>query len=479
MKKANKYSRISALLAALLAALLLMTACTPELPPLNDGTTGSSDTTVTPSDTTADPSDTTATPSGTTETPSGTTATPSGTTETPSGTTATPSGTTETPSGTTATPSGTPDTPQGGDVTTGDNSGSGTTQTPNVGDGFQRPDDFDGGSPTNKPSSGLWWSDYTAYTVAQNLNKFHIQGRTRELSVGMTADWAASGFEFLADFEGSVYVVASASAKCDFAVFLNGVQVGVLSLSAGENLQYELPISTSGNGQVIRLVRMTRPKDAQASFAKVLVNGEVKNWAQTSRKLIEFVGDSITCGCGLVDPSLADYDASKTYAYKLATSLGCDYSMIAEGGIGVSASTDWHNGNTSGTIYGTAGYYRDPAVTYTATRKADLIVVNLNTNDNGRATNATEYKNDARALINQIRAMHGQNVKIVWVVGHMINSTADVNVWLSEVIAEFSGIYTLTVEKNTSGGGSHPSQSSHNAVALALENFINTNNLLG
>ncbi|MBQ9782908.1 MAG: SGNH/GDSL hydrolase family protein [Clostridia bacterium] len=360
----------------------------------------------------------------------------------------------------------------------GNETGGGNAPTPPTGD-FVMNGTFDGGT----PSVQGWGAEYKLYNLAQNLDKFHMQGRTQAVSTGMTADWAASGFEFRADFKNAIYVVATSSAACQFAVFLNGTNVGVLSLRAGENLQYQLPISTSGENQVVRLVRMTRPVNAQTSFASVALDGEVKAWSDSERKLIEFVGDSITCGCGLVDPSLADYDASKSYAYQLANAMGCDYSMVSEGGIGVSASNSWHNGNTIGTLYGCTGFYRDPTVQYTPVKTADLVVVNLNTNDHGNNPTETAYKADAKELIQKIRTMHGADVKIVWVVGHMIDSTATVNTWLADVYSELggenAGLYTITVTKDNAGGASHPSLASHTAVAQALQSYITANNLLG
>ena len=343
---------------------------------------------------------------------------------------------------------------------------------------FVKDDAFDGGTP-----SVQGWEEYETYLLTQHSDKFHMQGRTQALSTGMSADWAASGFEFCADFQNTVYVVATANQACQFAVFVNGAQTGVLTLRIGETIQYPLPVPASGEGTVIRLTRMTRPVNALVSFASVMLDGEVKTWSAAERKLIEFVGDSITCGCGLVSPSLADYDASKTFAYQTANALGCDYSMVSEGGIGVSASNSWHNGNTIGTLYGCTGFYRDSSVLYTPDRTADLVVVNLNTNDHGNLPAEAAYKEDARALIVQIRAMHGHDVKIVWIVGHMIDSTASVNLWLSEVFAELggtaNGLYTLTVTKDNAGGASHPSVESHAAVAQALQAYIETNNLLG
>ena len=117
-------------------------------------------------------------------------------------------------------------------------------------------------------------------------------------------------------------------------------------------------------------------------------------------------------------------------------------------------------------------------------RQADLVIVNLNTNDNLLTTAADEapYKETLKTLISEIRVAHGENVPIVWVVGMMISPDAAVNGWLNAVFAELggesAGLYTITVETNNAGARNHPDQSSHDAVSQALSAFIREKNLL-
>ena len=200
---------------------------------------------------------------------------------------------------------------------------------------------------------------------------------------------------------------------------------------------------------------------------------------------VAFIGDSITCGVGV-----PNYNGLLTYAIDLSTRESFDYDVCSVSGIGVYRSTSKHNGteNTMTKYYPYFNYYRSVTLPYAPDRKADLVIVNLNTNDynTGKSkTASTEeagYKTALRTLISEIREIHGQNVKIVWVVGMMIDQNAQNNQWLKDVFTELggesAGLYRILVATNTSGQDGHPELASHTAVSKALSAFIREKGLL-
>ena len=127
-------------------------------------------------------------------------------------------------------------------------------------------------------------------------------------------------------------------------------------------------------------------------------------------------------------------------------------------------------------------YYRSNTLRYTPERKADLVIVNLNTNDNNFGATEAPYKESLKTLISEIREAHGEDVKIVWIVGMMISPDANVNKWMNAVFDELggesAGLYRILVETNTSGMYSHPDASSHAAVSQALSQYIRDKGLL-
>ena len=324
--------------------------------------------------------------------------------------------------------------------------------------------------------------EYTEYDIVSSKDKIHVQGRSMDTSAGVTADWSASGIEFNTTYTGSISVTGKANKDIRFRVYVDGKETGIItygtSLATKKLPGTETDEPTTAN---IRLVRVEYVKDGLATLKTVKLTGEIHEW-QEERKFIEFIGDSITCGYGSITND-DKKDGSRTYAYVAACELEVDYSMVAISGIGVNKSTDQHSGKTIGDFYRYNTWYRSQVVQYQPERKADLVVVNLNTNDNGHGATEAEYKEDLKALLADIRSIHGENVSIVWVVGQMTKVDTAVNGWLEDVFEELggetAGLYIMETTKNNSGGNNHPSYTSHKKTAGHLVTFIKDKKLLG
>ena len=143
--------------------------------------------------------------------------------------------------------------------------------------------------------------------------------------------------------------------------------------------------------------------------------------------------------------------------------------------------------------YDINSWYRSQTVEYKPTRQADIVVVNLNTNDNAQvknliddelATAKAEYKAAAKLMIEKIRAINGEDVKILWVCGMMSNGNDPINVqadaWIAELFEEMGGeakgLYLLTgLIRNTSGAAGHPVELYHGLNAERIAQFIKEN----
>ncbi len=318
------------------------------------------------------------------------------------------------------------------------------------------------------------------YNISMNLNKFHVQGRSSIVNHAVTADWSASGIEFNATYIGSIYVSGQATRTVQFRVYVNGDETGVISFGTTQETKL-LPgtLCMKETTAHIRLVRLEYVKDGFATLKTVLLNGTVHTWNE-ERKFVEFIGDSITCGYGSVTQD-ATKDGSRTFAYLTACEFGVDYSMVAISGIGISVSTDQHGGMGMGDFYKYLCQYRNSQTLYAPQKQADLVVVNLNTNDYANGATEDAYKEKLNALLADIRAIHGENVNIVWVTGQMIANNP-VDGWLEEVFAdlggESAGLYIMETVSNRSGGDTHPNYANHKVTAEKLINFINDQDLL-
>ena len=323
--------------------------------------------------------------------------------------------------------------------------------------------------------------EYTALETNPYLKKL---GRSRLYRGAIVVDWSGSGIEF--EYEGSgdleVVIERDAAKNVSMLAEVDGTSK-VFSVDENGSKTYRIASDLPEGVHHVTIRRRTMVENGAvgllAQFKAIRLCGKFLQKPADKRYLIAFVGDSITCGVGL-----ANTDGLATYAVDFCTREKLDYDICSVSGIGVQHSTSKHNGteNTMTKYYPFFNYYRSATLRYNPERKADLVVVNLNTNDHNTGATETQYKTCLKTLISEIREAHGEDVNIVWVVGMMISKNANVNKWLNAVFTELggesAGLYRLEVETNTSGEHGHPDASSHAAVSQALSQFIRDKGLL-
>lgn len=222
----------------------------------------------------------------------------------------------------------------------------------------------------------------------------------------------------------------------------------------------------------------------------VKLTGEILSAPQNRAKLIDFVGDSITCGCGNLSEkgstaSGRHENGRKAYGVLTAETLGWDYSCISKSGSALVNIDGMANAHMP-TEYLRYTYdrTRNPG-DYDFSRKADYVVVNLGTNDNGLLRG--RFDNDAErkayfkeAIVNfskTIAEKNGQDVKIVYAFGlmggapYMFEAYREV---AAQLTAEGYHAYFCELPINTDGGSSHPSVAGDIAAAKVLSDFIKT-----
>lgn len=318
--------------------------------------------------------------------------------------------------------------------------------------------------------------------VVDVLDNVKIHGRSMVCADGLAIDWSASGIEFNADCKGDVKVTFTSTYACKFAVYVDGTQADDVKVAEG-TAEYAVASGLAEGLHNIRIVKKSdnaveNTPDILTSVGKIALCGKLADRPADRELLIEFIGDSITCGLGTVAPNSLETDATVTYAYKAAEALGCDYSFVSVSGIGVLQSTEQNNGLLISDIYSYTNYYRDPAAEYKPARKADIVVIGLNTNDNGRITNSDRnaYWEKSDALISQIRAIHGEDVKIVWVSALMFQAGAADSMisysFRNRLGGESEGYYYFEATPNSAGAFSHPSVEGHAKNAEILVKYL-------
>ena len=192
----------------------------------------------------------------------------------------------------------------------------------------------------------------------------------------------------------------------------------------------------------VRVVKLSENARGKLGIAELETDGEFIPVTLEAKPVIEFVGDSITCGFGneTTDGGMmfktSEENGWKSYAALAARELGYEYSLISESGISASKPMkSFMPMHAMDEIYAFTDEMYDrkrevePEKWDFAANPSKVVVINLGTND---ATpikfykDATElkpmedwFRDHYRGLIEQIRSLNGSDAFIVCTLGTM------------------------------------------------------------
>lgn len=192
-----------------------------------------------------------------------------------------------------------------------------------------------------------------------------------------------------------------------FMILVNGMETVRQTLSDRETFTvFESEEPAYCEVEVIKL--------SEASFSAVGIEnisvtsvGEAVPLAESERK-IEFIGDSLTCGYGVLAPDVGqpfrtiDEDGTKAYAYMTAQAVSADCNIVAMNGIGiVSRYSSKHEKNADDflmtELYRYTDGFRSKDIEWdNSTFVPDICVIALGANDNSYTNHIPERENEFR-----------------------------------------------------------------------------------
>ena len=305
-----------------------------------------------------------------------------------------------------------------------------------------------------------------------------------ECTVSVSGDDSAGG----ANFDNNARI----------AVYLNGERV-VDDMIDQPTETYEVLKSDVETDAVVRIVKLSESANSTFKISKITVNGTAPEPTENKDRLIEFVGDSITCGYGVDDLdynhhfSTRTEDNTKTYAYKTAEKLDADYSMVSFSGYGIiSGYSDGNSKVTSQlvpTYYDKYGYcwskngsFVPSEIEWKFKRQPDVVVINLGTNDDSYCKNiperCEEYRSEYVSFIKKIRDKN-PDATIVCTLGIM---GANLYPYVENAVADYtaetgdSNVYAMQFDNQDQADGIaadwHPSEATHEKASAKLSDFI-------
>ena len=329
--------------------------------------------------------------------------------------------------------------------------------------------------------------DYNTYSASQM--KYKYQGRKYVKPDGnIVLEMTASGIEFEADCVGDITLTVAPSKLDMYAtVVVDGVadnDVLLNTSAAGQAGDIVIAKDVPAGKHTIGIYKQLEG-GTTITIGGLKFYGENTGAAPQKEKLIEFVGDSITCGAGNTGEPVRDYTRHENgymaYSAQTARMLDYDYACISNSGsILISGSARVMTSEYDKiSTYNTATY--DNSV-----RPADIVVVAMGTNDRMQDQFDALFEDTVVSFAKKLIEKNGKDVKIVFCHGMMgfkkFSSTTgygdydNVREKYQSAIARLAkdGItaYYTDLPTDMTGGSSHPTIAGDTEEAKVLSAFI-------
>ena len=356
-------------------------------------------------------------------------------------------------------------------------------------------------SETEETSSKVTSSEITTVQESKhNLNdmktlkKVKLNGRCEKTDYGVLLNMSCSAIEFNTD-SSSVLLEINADLGVYYSVMVDGKitqEHKVIEVAGTDYIAAARGLSAGTHN-----VKIIRESESRSGREFCVVNIQLDEGANllerdANKKMIEFLGDSLTSGYGNLGTSatpgasdLKFQSATKAYPFLVASKLNLDYRIVSMSGIAL-AKRDGYP--TFPEFYGLENYHADKSKKYFSSnpQDVDIVVVNLGTNDaSDKLYNEKDFesvKSYGKRYANLITDIgYRKDVKIVFVSGvcWCHTQTPAYNEAINELKSRgYNDAYTIDIRSLQSGGGGHPSAEEHIEAADTLIKFFKENKIV-
>jgi len=237
-----------------------------------------------------------------------------------------------------------------------------------------------------------------------------------------------SGVEFTIAFEGTEASVLLKSPGNVFSVVLDGKQLPPLDLSAKTNEKHLIAKNLANGIHVLSIAKRTESIQGDALFKGFEIKGVPKKEAlpQEQKLKIEFLGNSITAGYGVLDSvkehtySPITQDVFLSYAGVAARELNAEMRTVAFSGRGIFRNhPDSKDQRTLPEFFPYISV--NAKIPWDFSWQPDIAVIELGTNDfSVNAPDSAGFVNSAVKFAKQVREKY-PNAKIIITDGPMLN----------------------------------------------------------
>ena len=318
------------------------------------------------------------------------------------------------------------------------------------------------------------------------LSDLHFIGRF-DFSAGPTTPWLAwPGTEIVARFRGtSISVRLDDGGANFFDAWVDGAPQPVIDTTSGP-ADYTIASGLTDDEHTVRIARATESFLGRTRFLG-FPGATLIPSAPPYAHLIEFIGDSITCGVGVLGvgpgcPFSPDTESEPdAYGALAAQTLGAGHVAIAYAGHGLYRNYDLTTDTVLPVLF-ERRLAESPGDPWDFSYTPDVVVVNLGTNDFGMGDPGMPFVDACDAFVMQLRG-HYPGAAILLTTSPMLGGAPHdaQRGYLSQVIASAAARSDTRVsmvdfdpQSPTDGLGCdyHPSATTHRNMAALLVTAI-------
>jgi len=318
-------------------------------------------------------------------------------------------------------------------------------------------------------------------TAAEIEKCFHCQGR--RYAEGGRLFFNPSGASIKGLFRGSLLTITLLAEPIEkgrnayIRLSLDG-RMRRIRLPAKEK---SLKFSVREGEHSFEIIKLTESQNNFLGISRVETDGEFLPVREKKSLKIEFIGDSITTGFGVLsherygDYQTAEQDVTKAFPHLVASALNAEYHLVAAGGWGICRSK--YSEHSIPDFYGNVDLLRNTDKWDKKRFSPDLFVVTLGTNDfsyladlseEERLRERTEVKAHFIAFLEELLR---EKKPIILLYGFF--DYPDLGVMTEEVWREISSPLLSTLEVRSASSlddirAGHPGRRTHRLAARRL-----------
>ncbi len=270
--------------------------------------------------------------------------------------------------------------------------------------------------------------------IPLTANNVKLLGRTHMINDTLWCAFSGTGIEFQYTGTHLTVTLIADNAFCDMdnqariAIYVNNNRIidQMLTSSSQTLSVYEGEAKTI----TVKIIKLSESAMSTIGIKPIeIADTETLIPTAPQKHKVEFIGDSITCGYGVDDEDenhpfhTSTEDVTKAYAYKTATALDADYSMVSLSGYGIiSGYTDNPDLKCENqllpTYYNKLGFsinkFEDSIAPQNlewdfSVFEPEVVVINLGTNDESYCNTAKKFDEFAAAYIDFLKQVREKN----------------------------------------------------------------------